>query len=476
MIYKRKWGILFVVVLFLISILSIGIAAEIKVKESSVSSSKKSIAKKGIARKGKVEGILSKVSKASSFATITEALSKAKLSDNEINDLGKKLRSPLYSGKFQQLLSKANGDSQKKAKAKSKVIQKKEHRKYIKKQNRTLEKLNQNIHRKLARMRTVDKPASGSIMTPVSSSFSAQGRIEIEDLATVESIIPQPVAVGREIHIRGENFGRTGRKVKIRTDLGVRELLVLSWHDDSIVAKIRANVHEIIGESEKEARILVEATKNTAVGFARVLPDPSRMSPHVTEMPDEFTPGRYIIIEGRNFLSERRGSVEFRIGSNIFEGQVYEWLDNAIDVRLQADVSGLQRRDATVVIRNHAGNETSTRITFEPSKTIRVIYTVHTYAPYEGNDDFVWCASRGRIYTDHDFDLLNGYTVSDFYLEDEPHYGNTGGAGSWFRERPTIGATNGKSRVEISVNSLVGWRHTATNFLIVEGPYGLDYE
>ena len=144
-------------------------------------------------------------------------------------------------------------------------------------------------------------------------------------------------------------------------------------------------------------------------------------------------------------------------------------------MRLQADVSGLPRRSATVVVRNHAGNETSRSITFVPSKSIGVTYTVHSFSPYDDPTDIGWCTQAPTIYTDHDYALLNGWTVSDYKLEDEPMGADTGGAGSRYREGPTIGAANGRSRVEMDVNSLVGWHHTVTNFLIVEGPYGLPY-
>ena len=462
-------------VLFLMSVASIGIPAEKKSSVKSASSTKGAVSKKGVSKSNKVDEILSAINKATSLDSISRSISKANLSKKEVEELGKAMKKPTYSAKFKRLTAKAKDAKQKSAATKARNIEKKKQRDFKKAQNLELKRVNQETHRRLARTTMIDKPAAAPAMAPATMAFSAAERLEIEDPARVESIIPQPVAVGRDIYIRGENFGRTRGKVRIRTDLGSGELLVLGWHDDSISARIRANIQDIIGETEIEARVFVEATKNTAVGLVRVLPDPSRMSPHITNMPDEFTPGRYIIIEGDNFLSERPGTVEFRIGSSIFEGQVYDWQDTAIDVRLQADVSGLPRRSATVVVRNHAGNETSGSITFEPSKSIGVIFTIHTCSPFDSYEDIGWCSRIIDTYTDHDYELLNGWMVKNYYLEDEPMRGNTGGAGSRYRERPTIGATNGRSRVEIEVNSLVGWHHTATNFLIVEGPYGLPY-
>ena len=102
---------------------------------------------------------------------------------------------------------------------------------------------------------------------------------------------------------------------------------VVTWRETHIVVTIPSGLEEIVGSTEKSARILVCAEKNAASTVVRIGPDLSRITPEITSSsPTVLKPGELLFVEGRNF-SSREGKVYFDVRSLgvIFMGIIDHW-------------------------------------------------------------------------------------------------------------------------------------------------------
>ena len=214
--------------------------------------------------------------------------------------------------------------------------------------------------RRVARPAPMATPGPATAQAPQRSAGSGP-------IARVVGVSPQPAVVGGSVTISGEHFGPTARKVIL--DLGssgVSECVVDSWEETRVVVSFPDAVREAVGETQKRGRIYIVLSD---VGQdIVVVPDPASLVPAITSLTSPtIRPGQSLVVEGDNFLTERRGTVTFRFADRTIDGSIDDWAETYVAVRLPADVEGLLETAGVVKVRNRAGQEVSHSITFQPN-------------------------------------------------------------------------------------------------------------
>lgn len=433
----------------------------------------------------RIEGFLKEIEKADTLETLGRALKAANFSQEELKELAGEIKRPPYSSKLNALVKKAEAESIARAEGKAQQRRQRKQGEQQQKQEQELNRLNMEAQAKLQTLKAkaIQRAKTPSSLKPLPLATGTHIPLP-EDLARIREVIPQPAIVGQDLHIRGENFGRRG-SVTVTVEGVTETARVLSWHEEFILIRIPPELRGAVGETEKEARLWVDAEKNKSTTLFRLRPNTSWFVPSIASLSSsDIRPGQILIIEGRNFLTEHTGTVEFRFAGRTFSGIIDEWNDTYIQVRLASDITGMSRREGTVKVRNHLGNETTNPIIFEPRKELLTLPTVHTSSipPYTY---VLHLISQSTQYTDNDFNLINGWTVSDFWIGDEEFIRLDLGTDMSCRyiQSPQLRSANARSRWQITIELTPGLirtgavetRATCTNYLVIEGPAGVPY-
>lgn len=421
----------------------------------------------------KIEDLLNKIGTARSLKEIRDVYEGLKFTQAESERLQLQLKKPEYSSKLQHLADQEAPAAKALKEREFRKRNEREEREFDQRQAQKLRRLNDQAEAQQRRLKAQStmrvtapsRPAATRTVAPSSSTVAAQR--SGESPARIHSVTPAAATVGKSLTISGEAFGSSTGQVTIVIGREMGYCTVSSWSQGRIVVTVPEDLRGIVGESEKEGLVWVKL-HGGETGPTRDLtikPDFAAMTPEITSFSSEtITPGQTLIIEGRDFLTEQRGTVTFTFGERTVDGVINEWDDRFVSVTLLAQrITGLVRQAGVVKLTNHLGSQVVESITFEPAIQTRTLTKERT----------AWAIiiGFGEESTDFDFELRNGWKVADNYLE---YYRYVGQVGAVFTYKAVTGSTHARSRVRWWVD--IFGNVTYVNTLRIEGPAGVPYD
>lgn len=298
-------------------------------------------------------------------------------------------------------------------------------------------------------------------------------KLETEGLPRITSLYPQPLAPGggRDLFIRGSNFGRARGSVSLTIGSRRITLPIVDWDEVAIIVRPGPDLvgiaHEEIPESgrgaEVQGRVVVDAGRNSAASWIRLAipPDPARIRPAITALSSPtITPRQELIISGSNFLEEPR-RVSVVLGSRRFTAAISKWYDSVISVVIP-DIRGFRAMDAAVEVENVRDLVARRPVRFLP--TIVTFEQPQFRSKLMGADILSGYRARWAF---HDFILQNDWTVADYYME-------VAGATVSYIERPRIGGTAARALLDVRQPAFtaISIRHV----IIIRGPAGVPFK
>jgi hypothetical protein len=443
----------------------------------------KTIQKSGAPSKvsSKVEGFLKEVEKAKSLDELRVVLKNKNFSKEELDQLKAEIKNPPYSVKLKNLEDQALSSARAKMDVETQKIIEQKQKEFKKRQDDELNLLNQQARTKLQIRRTSaqDKVRAERVLPPPDAPTTMVAtRPVVKDPAKITSLIPQPLVIGAafdQLHIIGENFGRSGR---VTLSIGTKNttLDTIAWHPDSIAVKMYSHLTEFFREEALNAmrdgeiigRLWVHAAKNIATSEVRIHTSGWNLTltPQITSISsEEIRPGQEITIEGKFFLAMARdSSVTFTFGSRNINGNIHHWEDSVIHVQLPSNVSGLNFTRGSLKVKNFQGFQADTPINFRPEKEqLTLIDPIsHGDGGLGAFYDYGWSGT----FTLRDFELINDWKVFEYWL-------NVYDGNCRYRDRPRTGTPYPRTVVEGSY----GWNDClrCLNFITIEGPRGTNY-
>jgi len=429
----------------------------------------------------KVEGFLKNLEKMESLEELDRSAGNANFSREELEELKSEIKKPPYSDKIKNLADKAKASLMVKMDAKTQQIITLKQREFKKKQDDELNLLNGQARAKLktaiSKAETRFK-AEMATPPPAPPTMALGSRPVLEDPARISYIAPEPYYIdsGLPLRIRGVNLGSTGT-VNLTIGTETASPLIENWNQygirvrmtPEVVNALKGRAMGAMREGLIIGRVWVHAEKNIATSEVQFHPRGwgLTLTPEISELSNnEIRPGQEITIEGRYFLPKTSGSVvTFTFGSRNITGDILQWEDSAIHVRLRSDVSGISAIRGTVQVKNSLGFSADYRINFRPEYELQTLREV--VSEYRGS-------SWEETYTFWDFELINGWTV-DNYSADVTE-------GSIVqRESPRFGSTNPRTVVHVTAQGgragLSGetWWVMCFFNLSLQGPRGTNY-
>lgn len=429
----------------------------------------------------KVEGFLKNLEKIESLEELDRSAGNANFSRQELEELKAEIKKPPYSDKIKNLADKAKVSLKAKLDAKAQQIITLKKREFKKKQDDELNLLNQQARAKLktAISNTMTRVRAEMATPPPAPPTTVLGsKPVLEDPARIRYIDPQPYNIdsGLPLRIHGNNLGSTGTvNLTIRGESA--SLTIENWNHrhirvritPEVVTALKGKAMEAMRDGLIKGRVWVHAEKNVATSEVQFHPSGwgLTLTPEITELSsNEIRPGQEITIEGRYFLPKTSGSeVKFIFGSRNITGDILEWNDSVIHVKLRSDVSGISPMRGSVQVKNSLGFSSDQRIDFRPEYELQSLQEV--VSDYRGS-------SWEETYTFWNFELINGWTV-DSYSTDV-----TEGSID-HQESPRFGSTNPRTVVRVTAQGgragLSGetWWVMCFFHLSLQGPRGTNY-
>lgn len=485
---KKGIFILFLISLFVLSTIEVS-TAEKKlsstpmVKDKGVTDKATSIETRSKSKtlSPNVEKFLTALKKAPSIEALAKDFGNVKFTEAEKRQLKTELQKSPYKSKVNSLERKAKSSLSKETNLKAEKTAKQIIRKLEVKQREKQTLRNRKAQNVLSgiKAKKLDKSAVPFHLTAIGMKKLDPAAMlklrsdhrppEMQNVPTIHSVRPASVNLGDNVTISGRNFGSAGRVDIVFEDGDVsRPAQVVNWSPSSIVITIPSDIMPWIGEREKPALVWVIPRNETVYWPSEditIIPDMSYFTPEITRLSsDTISPGDVFVIEGRNFL-DGGGMVSFIIpgARTPFRGQLDEWTDSYIALRLEEDIHRLPRTASIVKIRNRLGQETTRSITFEPT----IVYH-NLHASSLGVALFFGFHEEKTLFR---FNLQNGW-----YVSSEAYYARREicvGCGCDIISAPTIGSNRPTIQVELWADFLGGVRCDWN--VPIGGPSGMPY-
>lgn len=419
-----------------------------------------------------VQHFLKQVESAKSVNEFKKAINDTRFSQQELAQLREEVKKPAVSEKLKRLMQEDYASYKSRMDARSLSLTRTREAEHKQRQESELKQMNGRTIAKLQNLKET-KPAmvrAARPKAPSGASGMAQSqtvRPAVSSAGVIRSLTPGVATTGKSLTISGSDFGTRSGRVVIGIDRDRMDCPISSWSDRSIVVTVPEEFQPVVGMQDKVGFVWVKlhGSENGPFKNLTIRPDIEGMTPQITSLSTtELKPGAILLIEGENFYTEPRGTVEFRFGNKAIDGQITEWQDRYIAVYMHGSTRGLPRTDGTVVVRNHLNLQTVKSVTFVPNlTTVTRVYAREAWAIVVGykaeHDDF-------------SIRLKNGWTVKDNYLESDGWSPWWTGHGCIFSTKATPGAIHALSRTLIWVDFL--GNVICTNFLVLEGPAGLE--
>lgn len=341
-----------------------------------------------------------------------QSIQRLKLNQKEKNILAREIKKNPYAEKLNRLAKNAQRKAESAMKAKAKIKIARYEKQAMQNNTRKVQSLNRQAMARLSTLKSGEREVrvnAVNTMTAVSwASLNSESR---GPRVNIRSVSPRTVSVGGNVTIEGENFGTTSRNVYVILEEEGYECQVNSWSQTHINVTIPASLSDLVGETVANAFICV--VMRDYIYPLRITPVQDMLQPQIADVSSHtITPGQTLIIEGDRFLTSSQGRVIFRFGDRSINAMIDEWTDDYVSVTLPESVEGLGPVTGIVKLINHARNEDSRSIEFEP--------VIETMLFESDNHDSGALIFGSRIsWTDNDFTLINGWTVTRYWLEIE---------------------------------------------------------
>jgi hypothetical protein len=420
----------------------------------------------------KVASFLQNFERASTFDEVLDLYGRANMTEAELGLIKEEITNSKYDGQIKKLTAKDSAFYRAQNMKISRDIKAGWQAELVKQKNVKLRSSNQTAQQRLSSIKAVlkhpeDGPNSSASSTDISSMLAPPVRPSGEKLARIDSISPRSVMVGQEFYITGEKFGRPSQgKVYLSVGRITYECSIRGWMENEIRAIVPQQLSRLVRESEKDGRLYIQpfGRQREATAAIRIRPNPRLLIPEIYTLSDnEIMGGQILIIEGKNFL-DSRGTIEFKFGTRTFAGQVEEWTDRYIAVKLQLGITGLPQTPGYVSVANIHRESASHRIAFEPDLTVQGLQV--------GSTDLAFFSDVDIKYEDFNFELKNGWHVIDNYVQVASHR-ILPGSHYWVLMWEWAEGTHAKS-VRWVVIGILG-RVCSWNHLFIEGPAGVPY-
>lgn len=444
----------------------------------------------------KVNSFLQQVLTTSSLKDLSNEFQRVQFSKTEINQLKKKLRENDYKYKINKLVQKEKKKKQTKTFTKvaksnrpSKASTPKESYQQRKVQaNRQvkvkLKRLRASTKRKQMsslKVQGVRKLASNDIM--MMRRFTSSGEFS----PTITSLRPEAGTAGQRIAISGVNFGSNqgrvaliiGRSTPARGNLMYAH--VNNWTPNQITITLPNIIQPLVGESIKNGIIWVKLADSELGPYHnyRFQPNLTMLRPTVTRVePEPISPHSNILIEGSNFLTEHKPTVQIvgmREGSISGEANIIvaEYDDNYIFAHGGDSLGSAISAEAGGVIlkvKNHLGLEVTRAISLERRRLRQTLSRVQAHRvqceDWQADRPSIFClAGYRQIFTGPNLGTCSGWDVVNYTVRvlDEG-----GSSGYTFKREPFGSSPN--YEIEVWANAY-SWIELEVN-IELEGPEG----
>ncbi|MBN2318233.1 MAG: IPT/TIG domain-containing protein [Acidobacteria bacterium] len=442
---------------------------------------------------------LQKIEKANSLEDLQRAFKESNLSDKDMKQLADAIKDSRY-------LNKLNGIARRETSNRSAATQTKNKNTRAsasgirgtptKAHTQRLEKIGREVENMKAALET--KKAPGRTSYPDSGRTATQLPAPSSPAWSIASVSPSSVRIGGNVTISGEGFGTTPGRVVIRFASSPSrrgEVMdcerIVSWSDNRIMATIPRAAADRVRDTDKRVVVWVKVAGGEVGPWHEItlLPDLSLLPPEITIMSHTLvTPDQPFLIQGKNFLSARRGTVVLQFAGKEFPAVVRSWHDEAIEIQVPSIIR-LMEAPGWLVVRNHAGYEATAPVTFNPAiwrndifgpgdgyRDIIIKVSCSPWlGPTEDGDNPAWllCLFGQKKQQRVNFGLLNGWKVVSGRTELFD--------GSGWQDRPDCGAyyESGPVRNSSSVETMrVTWTNAFSkcqfrDFYTIEGPAGI---
>lgn len=324
-------------------------------------------------------------------AMLQKNTAKKKHPVNRINLKNKTFRlSPAQKMEFQRLKTKIEQEINRKNREKIRMV------------NRKADATLMSARSRASQM--VQELRSQGVVLPPVSQMSASSTQPVEDMADIDHSRPTEATAGNDLELWGENFGNSGRAFVTIGDLTF-ELDVDEWTDSNVTVRVPHDVSPLAGNDGIEARFILDTERNRAVYLVRLLPDPESIAPSITSLSNNIiVPGSVIVIEGEHFGSSP-GTVRFQIDDLSVSGEILDWEDIYVRVKLPYEVEGVtETANCQINLTTSSG----------PSATNIIGFTPHRQAAYPAelvNLIEQMAGGRSRRFQLFGYQLINGWTV-----------------------------------------------------------------
>ena len=422
----------------------------------------------------KVQAFIATMERAQSIEQIEEAYKQSNFSKAELDELARLLEKPDIKKRLTSKIATLVDKAAKPVNDRTDAWIRLRRQAFLKERSVRLANMSKSADMLLQKARSPrEKVVVRSISTDMRTAAKQRSPMPGGTAASIDDITPSTAMVGRAVTIIGSGFGASrGRMTLVLgTFRDARpemvECPVTRWSDTVIQATIPTLIAPWVGESEKTCVVWAkmaggETGPNREI---RVAPDPAHLTPEIrTISTDRIEPNAQVTIEGRNFLSSRRGTVGVRL-NNIgvtYDGRVDVWSDTAIRFQFP-DIDRVHPQRCTVTVTNHLGHSVSREMDFEP------VYELEILRAEFDIDLTILMFGLKRTSRLYRFDLINGWTVRS------THFEHSGGRRSGCKQTrvPVVGSSDPRSDIWWWVDgfSWIKW----TDIVEITGPRGFAY-
>jgi hypothetical protein len=417
--------------------------------------------------------------KARSPDGVAQAFHRAHFSALEKRHLEQALKEPRYAAKLRALGDRQKGRLPAKTGAPvlSPGLTQMQQRSLTQRRTQELSRLNQQADTLFRRLQGAGGAAAKAAARPISVPLTPTVQARMDTRPTpggehdwrITDVEPAPAEAGRQFTIHGSGFGNAGGTV----DLVFRELrsiitvAVGSWSDTRITVTVPSDASPLLGTDGRTGRLWVKPRDGGGFGpTANILvrPDPATLEPAITVLSsDTIMPGQELTIGGRNFLDHPRGTVEFRFGAHRFNGQIEQWDNDVIRVRLPEDISGMVTTAGELVVENNTRAQAAHAITLRPRTESAVLTDTEGHVCW----GLLGYKEHIQIWTNP---LINEWKV----VSTERHkYNSTIFSGCEFERRPAAGSSDATTEIVLWCDAF-SWLTCDVN-LTIEGPAGTPH-
>jgi hypothetical protein len=289
--------------------------------------------------------------------------------------------------------------------------------------------------------------------------------------ASITSVSPATVLVGKTLTINGNGFGPLPGG-KVRALLGPHDRFdcaPTSWTATRIVVTVSLEIEPLVREASMAGYIQVFPAGESGGPWAEVTyaPDPARLTPEITSVaPDPMSTKQNVLVNGRNFLSSRPGTVTLTgrtaVGPTSYPIEVTEWTDTYIYGYVPERGAPERSEALQLVVRNHLGREGTRAVGYEVATELRTVKMtsrrIHCEVWRDDKDrpsaiclvgqkkdySFAWGTCDLRV-VDSGYDILDESGAHGFAWVSEPrgeyvsgHYEIWAELYSWFEVEPWV--------------------------------------